>query len=190
MSWTWILRSNHQANGRQGCARTGEIDAAEETRLQTQGRTLWALLTDAPINAGSSALSSRLIARRSTGCQNSGPPTGTTCWPSACPSIRCSRPRVYGGSTTRLSRWPKASRRPRIWSGTACTCRESGSGWIWPTAFVEFETRAYSVAVLAVELAMTFAQSPALTARQKVRLLGKQQEDHWTLSCVRPVTAE
>ena len=38
-------------------------------------------------------------------------------------------------------------------------------------------TRAYSAAVLAVELALASAQSPALTARQKVRLLGKQQVD-------------
>jgi hypothetical protein len=51
-------------------------------------------------------------------------------------------------------------------------------------------TRAYSAAVLAVELAMASARSPALTARQKVRLLGKQQVDHWTPSYARPATAE
>jgi hypothetical protein len=47
-------------------------------------------------------------------------------------------------------------------------------------------TRAYSAAVLA----MASAQSPALTARQKVRPLGKQQVDHWTPSYARLATAE
>ena len=55
---------------------------------------------------------------------------------------------------------------------------------------VESRTNAYSVAVLAVELAMASAPSPALMAQRKVLLLGKQQADHWTPTYGRPVTAE
>ena len=55
---------------------------------------------------------------------------------------------------------------------------------------VESETKAYSVAVLAVELARVSAPSPALMAQRKVLLLGKLQVDHWTPPYGRPVTAE
>ena len=55
---------------------------------------------------------------------------------------------------------------------------------------VESETKAYSVAVLAVELAMVSAPSPALMAQRKVLLLGKLQVDHSTPPYGRPVTAE
>jgi hypothetical protein len=49
-------------------------------------------------------------------------------------------------------------------------------------------TKAYSVAVLAVELVMVSARSPA--AQRKVLLLGKLQLDHWTPPYGRLVTAE